>query len=197
MEDGRQILLVKVEERSKTSGRLVIDNFGSKNIGPLRARLSVEGVALLADSDYMNVTFRTNPVDPKELAAASVTYGIGLDNNGTRAEVAVAWSESEIDARRNRATRDASSRYASLAITHPVRRSRTANLWVDSQFEYLKVEAGKFWCDPAKRYCGDRVGWPFRVAEGRQWLAKNRNAIATRAGPFRRERRRRPSLIEI
>jgi hemolysin activation/secretion protein len=140
VEGGRQILLVKVNERKKIRGKLQIDNYGSRNIGPYRARLSVEGVALLDDSDYMNVTFRTNPVEPEELVAASITYGIGLNSNGTRAEIAVAASGSEIDPGRFPATRDARSQYASLAINHPLRRSRTSNLWVEGQFEYLKIE---------------------------------------------------------
>jgi hemolysin activation/secretion protein len=144
IEGERQILVVKVEERKKTRGKLAVDNFGSSNIGPLRARLSVEAVALLDDSDYTNVTFRTNPADPKELAAASVTYGIALNDNGTRAELAVAWSKSEINANAFSPSRNARSQYASLAISHPLRRSRTSNLWVEGQFEYLKIDQDVF-----------------------------------------------------
>jgi hemolysin activation/secretion protein len=139
-EGGRRILLVKVEERNKTSGRLVVDNFGSKSVGPLRARLSVEAVALLDDSDYMNVTFRTNPADPGELQAASTVYGIGLGNDGTRAEIVTAWSKSSIDPRFGFDRRDGASNYAAFSVNHPIRRSRTANLWAEAQFEYLKIE---------------------------------------------------------
>jgi hemolysin activation/secretion protein len=143
-ENGRHILLVKVDQRKKTRGQAVIDNFGSKNIGPLRARLSVEGVALLDDSDSMNVTFRANPADPNELIAASVVYAVGLNNNGTRAEIATAWSKSNIDPSFGLGRRDVSSQYASLAVNHPLRRSRTANLWIDGHIEYLKVEQESF-----------------------------------------------------
>jgi hemolysin activation/secretion protein len=140
IEGDRQILVVKVEERKKTRGKLAVDNFGSSNIGPLRARLSVEAVALLDDSDYANVTFRTNPADPQELAAASITYAIALNDQGTRAELAVAWSKSEVDANAFSPSRNARSQYASLAISHPLRRSRTSNLWVEGQLEYLKID---------------------------------------------------------
>lgn len=143
-ENGRRVLLVKVEQSKKVSGQLVVDNFGSKNVGPLRAKLSVEAVALLDDSDSMNVTFRTNPADPGELVAASVVYTVGLNNNGTRAEIATAWSKSNIAPSFGLGERKVSSQYASLAVNHPLRRSRTANLWVDGQVEYLKIEQESF-----------------------------------------------------
>jgi hemolysin activation/secretion protein len=143
--DGdRQILVVKVDERKKTRGKLVADNYGSRNIGPLRARLSVEAVALLDDSDFANVTFRASPSDPEELAAGSISYGVALNDEGTRAEFAAAWSKSEIDAGGFAGSRNARSRYASLAISHPLRRSRTSNLWVEGQFEYLKIDQDIF-----------------------------------------------------
>jgi|GWRWMinimDraft_5_1066013.scaffolds.fasta_scaffold00570_6 hemolysin activation/secretion protein len=139
-EEGRQILLVSVEEKPKAKGRLVLDNFGSQRIGPIRARLKVEAVALLDDSDYLDATFRSNPVDPGEMVAASSVYGIGIGNNGTRAEIAVAWSKSNIDPRNGFDRRGGRSRYASLSLSHPVVRSRTANLWLEGQFEYLKID---------------------------------------------------------
>lgn len=143
-EGGRRVLLVKVEQSKKTSGQLFVDNFGSKNVGPFRARLSIEAAALLDDSDSMNVTFRTNPADPGELVAASVVYAVGLNNNGTRAEISTAWSKSKIAPSFGLGERHVSSQYASLAVNHPLRRSRRANLWVDGQVEYLKVEQESF-----------------------------------------------------
>ena len=140
VEGERQVLVVKVQERKKIRGKLISDNYGSKNIGPLRARLSVETVALLDDSDFANVTFRANPAEPKELAAASITYGIALNDEGTRAEISAALSKSEIDLGNFTGNRIANSKYASLAISHPLQRSRTANLWLEGQFEYLKID---------------------------------------------------------
>ena len=139
-EGDHRILVVIVENRKKSSGQLVLDNFGSERIGPLRARLSVEAVALLSDADYLNATFRTNPVDSGELQGASAVYGTGLNNDGTRAEVATAWSRSNIDPGFGYLRREAKSQYASLSVTHPLRRARKSNLWVDGQFEYLKIQ---------------------------------------------------------
>lgn len=143
-ENGARVLVVRVQQRKKTSGQFVVDNFGSNKIGPLRARLSVEAVALLDDSDSLNVTFRTNPTEPQELLAASVLYGVGLGSNGTRAEIATAWSDSNIDPSSGFGKRNAGSRYASFAVNHPVYRSRTSNLWAEGQFEYLKVDQDSF-----------------------------------------------------
>jgi hemolysin activation/secretion protein len=140
IEGDRQILLVTVEERKSLTGKLVADNFGSDNIGPLRARLTAEAVALFDDSDSANVTFRTNPVDPKELAAVSLSYGIALNNNGTRVEFSAAGSKSTIDPDGLIGKRNAQSQYASVAINHPLHRSRTSNLWIEGQFEYLKID---------------------------------------------------------
>jgi hemolysin activation/secretion protein len=139
-EDGRRVLLVSVRERDRASGRLAVDNYGSERIGPWRARLAAEAVALFDDSDQLQATWRTNPVDPEEVVAASASYAIGLNNNGTRAEVAFAASETSIDPTATSPSRNGRSIYASLAVNHPVRRSRTANLWLDGQIEYLKVD---------------------------------------------------------
>ena len=143
-ENGARVLVVRVQQRKKTSRQFVVDNFGSNKIGPLRARLSVEAVALLDDSDSLNVTFRTNPAEPQELLAASVLYGVGLGSNGTRAEIATAWSDSNIDPSSGFGKRNAGSRYASFAVNHPVYRSRTSNLWAEGQFEYLEVDQDSF-----------------------------------------------------
>lgn len=40
--------------------------------------------------------------------------------------------------------RAGNSRYAALSLNHPIRRSRTANLWADGQIEYLEVEQESF-----------------------------------------------------
>lgn len=143
-EGDRRILLVTVGQRKKLSGQAVLDNYGTKAVGPLRARLSVETAALIDDSDYMNVTFRVNPTEPGELVAASTVYGIGLNNAGTRAEIAAAWSHSSMDPWGGFDGRAGNSRYAALSLNHPIRRSRTANLWADGQIEYLEVEQESF-----------------------------------------------------
>lgn len=139
-EGARRILLVRVEQRKKASGQLVLDNYGSTRIGPIRARLKVEAVALLDDSDVLSVTFRANPVDPSELLSASALYAIGLNDQGTRADFTVAWSRSDIDPRSGFNQRVGKSQYASLSLLHPITRSRTENLWVEGQLEYLKIE---------------------------------------------------------
>lgn len=139
-EGNRRILVVTVRNKDKFSGRLAADNYGSDAVGPLRARLSVEAVALLDDSDYANVTLRTNPADPGELLSASAAYEIGLNGNGTRAAVSAAWSRSNIDPRFGFNARDSQSNYASLSVSHPLQRSRAANIWVNGQFEYLKID---------------------------------------------------------
>lgn len=142
-ENGGQILLIKAEERKPLRGRLALDNHGSANIGPLRARLSVEAVSLLDDSDFANVTFRANPADPGELSAASMTYGIALGNNGTRAEFSGAWSKSAYGGE-NLGQRNGRSVYGAIGVSHPLRRSRTSSLWLDGQFEYLKIDQDVF-----------------------------------------------------
>lgn len=139
-EGNRRILSVDVANKDRFSARLSADNYGSNNVGPVRARLSVEAVALLDDSDYLNVTFRTNPLDPAELLSAGASYGLGLNGNGTRAELSVAWSRSNIDPSFGFDERDSRSYYASFSVNHPLQRSRKANLWLNGQFEYLQIE---------------------------------------------------------
>ncbi|MCL6530541.1 MAG: hypothetical protein K6T70_10595, partial [Meiothermus ruber] len=127
-EGARRVLVVKVTEVKKLSGQFTIDNLGSSDIGPLRARLSVDAVDLIDISDSLNVTLRTNPTDPDELAVASAVYGVAVNNEGTRAEIAAAWSDSNIAPRSGFDRRTGTSAYGSFSVNHPARRSATATL---------------------------------------------------------------------
>jgi len=139
-EDGRCILVVRVEERPETSGQVSLDNSGSKRVGPLRGRLKFDALSVFEASDAVSATIQTNPVDPNELRSASLAYSIGLNNRGTRAGVIVAASKSSLPSRMDFSRRDITSQYVSAVINHPLRRLRGSNAWLESQLEYLEIE---------------------------------------------------------
>ena len=139
-EDGRYILVVTVEERKKTSGQFVADNSGSKAIGPLRGRMTLNTIGWLAASDALSATVQTNPSDTDELLSASLAYGFGLNNQGTRAGATIAASRSKLRSSYDFSRQDITSQYVSMVVNHPLRRLRGSSAWLEGQIEYLEFE---------------------------------------------------------
>lgn len=139
-EGGVFVLVVRAEDQPALRGQAVIDNFGSRQIGPLRGRIKLETLGWLSDSDALSATVQTNPADEEEFLSASLVYSIGLNNNGTRAGGMLATSRSNIASSLNFDSREISTQYVSMLINHPLRRMRGSSAWLEGQIEYLEVE---------------------------------------------------------
>lgn len=137
-EDGRNILLVDVGER-KNKARVGLDNYGTGNHGPLRARLSFDFKGLLDSADQAGVSFRTNPSDPSEFVYANGYYQTAIDDNGTRVGVSGSLGVTE-PGNNNFANLEGDSVYVSLFASHPLIRSDAASLWINTELSYLSIE---------------------------------------------------------
>lgn len=139
-ENDRRILVVTVEPRPRIRGRLAIDNYGSPRVGPLRGRLSVQGAGLLVDSDISSLVVLTNPADTDELVAASAAYGFGLGNSGMRMTVSGGLSNSQVAPDFFTPAREVNSQYVGIAVSRPLRRTRTNSTWFETQLDMLRVK---------------------------------------------------------
>lgn len=137
-EGGRNILAVEIGERSNKI-RIGLDNYGSKGLGPLRARLSFDFRGLLDGADQAGVSFRTNPTDPAEFVYANAYYSTGIGNNGTRVGVSGSIGVTE-PGNRNFNNLEGDSFYLSLFGSHPLIRSDAASLWLNTEVSYLSIE---------------------------------------------------------
>ncbi|MEP2989435.1 MAG: ShlB/FhaC/HecB family hemolysin secretion/activation protein [Parasphingorhabdus sp.] len=137
-ENDRNILEVNVGER-KHKAHVSVDNYGTDRHGPLRARLSFDFRGLLSSADHAGVSFRTNPTDPPEFVYASAFYSTAVGDNGTRVGASASVGTTK-PGNTNFANLEGDSIYLSVYANHPLVRSDTASLWVNSSLSYLAIE---------------------------------------------------------
>jgi hemolysin activation/secretion protein len=133
--DGRNVLTVKVF-RNRISGRASADNWGSGSSGPVRATLSVDLNAVLADDDRLSVGGVVTPLQPREFQYVEAAYTKPVGSNGSEASASGYYAHS-----RNRDDMgriyDGSSRQAEVRLLHPVARSRSFSGWVTGDFALM------------------------------------------------------------
>lgn len=137
-ENGRNILEVIVGER-KNKAQVGLDNYGTDRHGPVRARLSLDFRGLLSSADHAGVSFRTNPTDPPEFVYANAFYSTSVGDNGTRVGVSASAGFTEPGGT-GFTNLEGDSIYLSVYGSHPIVRSDSASLWLNSSISYLAIE---------------------------------------------------------
>ncbi len=135
---GRGILHVEVA-RKLARGKVEADNSGSKGIGRVRARLSLDLSDLLGEGDNLSVNAVSTPINPKELAFVSVQYDRRIGDSGLSASVSAAAGKTRPDPALSVIDTKAHSHYLAGQISYPVVRSMKANVSVAAELAYLSV----------------------------------------------------------
>jgi hemolysin activation/secretion protein len=176
--DGATLLVEAREDR--VSGSAGLDNHGSQDLGPARLRLRLDLTGLLDDGDQLVTQLVVTPLQPKELAYASLRYSIGVGSSGTQIGAAVAAGKTRPGGMliAGRVTGD--SRYGAIFVNQPVLRSARSNLWINAELAHLRVDQ-KFDGIPAQRddittvtlsfmantkFAGSRLWGGFGVVQG-------------------------------
>ena len=135
---GQGVLVVDARKQ-KVRARALLDNDGSKPIGPEQARLYVDVNGLLASDDSLSLAYATTPFEPDELQSIRARYAKRVSNAGT--EVGVAGSISSTNPGAYLTDRDIFGRswQAELNVRHPVLRRRAASLWLEGAFELREL----------------------------------------------------------
>lgn len=131
------VLIVEVRE-DRVAGSVGLDNYGSRELGPARARLRVDLTGLM-DGDNLTVQAVATPLQPKELAYVSARYVKTLDNHGTQLGIAASAGQTRPDYGNGTDVRG-DSRYAAVFASHPVLRTNKTSLWVNAELAYLNVQ---------------------------------------------------------
>lgn len=132
--------ILHVETRRKTArGRIEIDNAGSKEVGKVRARLSVDLSDLLGSGDNLSISAVTTPLQPRELAFVSAQYERRIGDSGMTASVTAATGRTHPDPRLQLIETKANSHYLAGQVSYPVVRSMKANVSVAAELAYLSV----------------------------------------------------------
>jgi len=138
-EGERGVLVVKTR-RTKASAYVEARNNGSRQVGPIRARIDADFNGLLSSADELDVTFGTTPLQPSELQFASGSYKIVVDASGLELGAHLSYSMTEPGD--FLAEREIEGRFlrAGISAQYPLRRSRDLSVWVVSEFEVTDLK---------------------------------------------------------
>lgn len=137
-EGTRSVLLVEAVE-DRVRGYASVDNYGSADVGPIRARLSVDFNGLLADDDVLTMQAVITPAQPQELVFATLRYAKQIGNGGTQLGVSFSVGEAQPDWA-NWSIKSKSLTVTAFAST-PLRRTRGASLWANAEIGTQKIDA--------------------------------------------------------
>ncbi len=151
--DGEAGVLVVEAYRSHFSGRIELENDGSRPIGPERARFDFDANGLISAFDELDLTFSTTPFQPSELQYGRIRYAMVVGPGGT--EIAAKGSYSATEPGAYLADRDVfgDSWLAGVEIRHPLLRSRDASLWLSGELEMRDLRQER----DGKLYRHDRI----------------------------------------
>ncbi len=135
--DGATLIVDAREDR--VSGSVGLDNYGSTDVGPARARLRLDLTGLLDDGDQLTAQLVVTPLQPKELAYGSVRYSIGI-GSATRLGVAAAAGRTKPGDAFSAGRVTGESLYGAIFVNHALLRSNRTSLWVNAELAFLRVD---------------------------------------------------------
>ena len=132
-EDGQGILIVDVAT-DRIGGQVALDNSGSRELGPVRLDVRVDVNAVATDGDQLTLQLVSTPLDPRELAFASLRYAISVGLQGL--QVGLAGAVGRTDPDYGDANIIGKSASTSVFANRPLIRARTFSLWATGELTY-------------------------------------------------------------
>lgn len=133
-EGDRGVLIVKTR-RSKASAYVEARNNGSRQVGPVRARIDVDFNGLISSADEIDISVGTTPLQPSELQFARGSYRIVVDASGLELGAHVSYSSTEPGDFLSEREIEGQFFRAGVSAQYPVMRSRDLSVWVIGEFE--------------------------------------------------------------
>jgi hemolysin activation/secretion protein len=140
--DGRRLLMVTADRR-RVRVRATLDNWGSDEIGPVRARLSADINGLLAHDDRLTIGASVTPLQPREFQLVSAGYAKDIGTGGAEVHVSGYHARTQAGGSLKGRDFDGRSSYAEVGISQPLLRTRPASLWAYLDFGILDAEQSR------------------------------------------------------
>ena len=138
-EGAQGILFIEVREEHHV-GVVGLDNYGSRDLGPIRLRLRYDLTDVVASGDQLTAQVVLTPLQPKELAFGSLRYAITLNGSGTQIGVSAAAGRTKPDDGFAIAPTRGSSIYAAIFASQPIKRSNKVSLWANAELAALRID---------------------------------------------------------
>jgi hemolysin activation/secretion protein len=131
-------LFVEVRE-DHFAGTVGLDNYGSQELGPARARLRLDLAGLLDDGDQLTTQIVLTPLQPKELAYGSARYQITLPSGATQIGIAGAVGKTKPGGAALAGRLRGESLYGAIYVNQAILRTNRSSWWINGEFAYLRV----------------------------------------------------------
>lgn len=158
-EDIGNVLVVEVRE-SRGNGFAGLDNYGSRELGPVRARLRYDFIGLADDSDVLSVQVVATPVDPRQLAYLSVRYAASLGTGGTQVAVTGVLGRAQPS---NSGVKSTSS-FVSVSVSTPLKRANDVSIWANAELGVLRVDGTSNGVPDQRDSMAVATGWLYATA---------------------------------
>lgn len=132
--EGDAGILVVAVDSDRIRGRAVLENDGSRPVGPEQLRIDVEAVSLLFSDDALAMTYLTAPFQPGELQYGRVRYARRVNSAGTEIGLVATLSSTEPGSYLAGRGIEGRSWYVGATTLHPLWRRRDASLWLEGEF---------------------------------------------------------------
>ena len=140
--DGRRMLIVAAD-RDRVRVRATLDNWGSDEIGPVRARWSADINGLLAHDDRLTIGASLTPLQSREFQLVNATYAKGIGTSGAEAHVSGYHARTQAGGSLKGLDIDGRSSYAEVGVSQPLLRTRAASLWAYLDFGILDARQSR------------------------------------------------------
>jgi hemolysin activation/secretion protein len=138
-EGARGVLLVPLRH-DRFAANANIDNWGNKDIGPLRAQVGFDLTGLFDGRDQLTVQDLFTLAKPHELNVVVARYAYQPDSDGTKVSLDGSYGKTHPGGFLRDYDLSGMSYSIGAAVSRPLIRSRKASLWVSAEFDNIGTD---------------------------------------------------------
>lgn len=142
--DGPRRVLVVDARTSEANGSMLLATDGTKPLGPVRARIDVDGNGLFSPWDRFDLSFSATPLNPGELAFFNARYSVVVNDAGTNIATSLSWSRTEPGAYLADLELLGKAWQGGISLRHPLIRSQSRSLWLEASGELQDLRQDSF-----------------------------------------------------
>ncbi len=142
--DGDRRVLVVDARTTDASGSIRLATDGTKPLGPIRARIDVDGNGLFSPWDRVDLSFSATPLNPGELAFFNARYSVVVNDAGTNIATSLSWSRTEPGAYLADRELLGKAWQGGISVSHPLIRSQSRSLWLEASTELQDLRQDRF-----------------------------------------------------
>jgi len=146
----REVLLaddlpgVWIRSTSEANGSMLLATDGTKPLGPVLARIDVDGNGLFSPWDRVDLSFSATPLNPGELAFFNARYSVVFNDAGTNIATSLSWSRTEPGAYLADRELLGKAWQGGISLRHPLIRSQSRSLWLEASGELQDLRQDSF-----------------------------------------------------